>query len=441
MSSVRKRTRGQSRRMGAMVQALLLGLPLTAGVLALFHLGPLRNSPLFRYVEYPIQWVEVGFFCCGLAVLLAKFVAARREAAACELEILPRWDGKPVAVEKANELMASIERQPVRIQRTWIGQRLRAGVEFLRLRRSAAEFDEHLRTLADNDAMAQDSGFAFTRFITWAIPILGFLGTVIGITGAIAGVTPEVLEESLSAVTDGLAEAFDSTALALALTMVLMFLSYLVDRQEQAVLATVDALVEEELAHRFLRESADAGPFLEIVRQSTQALAASVEGLVTKQAEVWAAALGEPERRAALFYQQAQQQLTQALGQALDETANAYQQRLYALEQHTLQQSGQLLQQMASLAAVIQETGREQQQALQQVAEGVCRQAALLTKLQEDATNLVHLQAVLHQNLAALASTNAFEEAVHSLTAAVHLLTARANGTGATPRLFQGKAA
>jgi hypothetical protein len=41
----------------------------------------------------------------------------------------------------------------------------------------------------------------------------------------------------------------------------------------------------------------------------------------------------------------------------------------------------------------------------------------------------VHLQAVLHQNLAALAGSGAFEQTLHALTAAVHLLTARAAGT------------
>jgi hypothetical protein len=45
---------------------------------------------------------------------------------------------------------------------------------------------------------------------------------------------------------------------------------------------------------------------------------------------------------------------------------------------------------------------------------------------------------VLHQNLAALASASNFEEAVHSLTAAVHLLTSRAGAPA--PRLH-GKAA
>jgi hypothetical protein len=428
------------RRLGSTLAAFLVGLPLAAAILAVFHYGPLRHSYVFRYVEFPVQWVEVSFFTCGVGALLVKFLQLRSEFAACELDILPRWDGKPVPAERAADLLASVERQPGRVQGTFFGRRLRAVLDFLRQRQSACDLDDHLRCLADNDAVTRENGFALVRFITWAVPILGFLGTVIGITGAIGGVTPEVLEESLSTVTDGLSEAFDATALALGLTMVLMFLSFLVEKQEQGLLELVDSLVERQLGHRFKRESAEAAPFLEVVRQSSEALSATVEGLVRKQADVWAAALNEPERRVTTLYKQAQEQLTHALGQALDQTIEAYSQRLAALEQQTLSQTAGLLQQLALVGSAVRDTGREQQESLRKVAEGVSSQAATLTRLQEDAANVVHLQAVLHQNLAALANASAFEEAVHSLTAAVHLLTARVGG-GSSLRISQGKAA
>jgi len=68
------------------------------------------------------------------------------------------------------------------------------------------------------------------------------------------------------------------------------------------------------------------------------------------------------------------------------------------------------MQQLAGLAVAVRDTGREQQQALVRVAESISGQAAVLGKLQADEANLVHLQAVLHQNLAALASASNFEE-------------------------------
>src|SRR5207245_2254294 len=166
-----------------------------------------------------------------------------------------------------------------------------------RSRGSAAELDDHLRTLADNDSIALEGSYSLVRFITWAIPILGFLGTVLGITGAISGVTPEVLEQSLSTVTDGLALAFDATALALGLTMVLMFVTFLVDRAEQGVLASVDRYVDRQLAHRFERPGIDSTPFVEAVRQQGQAILRVTEQLVERQTELWSRALADADHR------------------------------------------------------------------------------------------------------------------------------------------------
>ena len=165
---------------------------------------------------------------------------------------------------------------------------------------------------------------------------------------------------------------------------------------------------------------------------------ASVESVVQKQAEIWSKALAEPERRAIALQERMLHQLLQGLQQAMNRRCKLTP-SVGRLEQQSTQARSQLLQQLAALAVVVRDTGREQQQSLVRVSEGIAGQASVLGKLQADEANLVHLQAVLHQNLAALASASNFEEAVHSLTAAVHLLTARAGGQ--TPRISHGKAA
>src|SRR5262249_49963063 len=145
----------------------------------------------------------------------------------------------------------------------------------------------------------------------------GFLGTVLGITEAISGVTPEKLEKELNTVTDGLALAFDATALALALTMAVMFLMFLAERAEQSVLEAVDAYADRHLAHRFERVAGDSGPFVEALRQNAQVLLDATERLTQRQAEVWAQALGEVQRRQAEAEKKHQERLTAALEAAL----------------------------------------------------------------------------------------------------------------------------
>lgn len=419
-------SKAPARRSPSPLLAILLGVPLAAGAVAAFHFGPLKDSTFARYVQHPAQWGLVAFFGVACAALALEWLRLRIEFDALDRQLLPRWDGQPVGVEKAPELLSYLNRQHERLCETYLGRRVRCALDFLVQRKTTAQFDDHLRVLSDGDAMAAESSFGLVKFLTWGIPILGFLGTVVGITKAIAGVSPESLEQDMQGLTGGLAEAFDSTALGLSLTMVAMFFTYLVERRKQALVEEVDAATEGMLAHRFVTEAGPGGSVNEMVRQSSEALAVAIESLAARQAETWAGVLEQPQRHAANTYQQMTEQFVVGLGEAMSRTLTLHEERLRLLEQQSVQGAGQLMQQLAGVAVAVRDTGREQQQALTRVAEAVAGQATLLAKIQEDEGNLVHLQAVLHQNLAALASASSFEEAVHSLTAAVHLLTSRA---------------
>ena len=424
------------RRSGSTAAAFLIGIPLAAAVLGFVLYGPGRETNeahkiAYRYLSHPVECVEVLLFCCALGTLAVKLWSALGERRACRAGLLPAWDGKPAPADQAPELLAGLNRRPRRLQETWLGWRVRNVVEFVCQRRSAADLDDHLRTLADNDALALEGSYSLTRFITWAMPILGFLGTVLGITGAIAGITPEVLENNLGKVTDGLALAFDATALALACTMVTMFCTFLVERLEQGVLETVDQVVDRELAHRFERATTEQAPFLDAMRQSARLVLDTTTQLVQRQAELWANALAEVERRSSAAQAQQQQQLIAALELATSSSLEQHAQRLAATEKQSLERAAALVEQMTALAGAVRETGREQQAALVRVADSVADQAAVLGQLQSGEQHLVQLQALLQQNLAALAQAGAFDQAVHSLTAAIHLLMSRAGGAGA----------
>jgi biopolymer transport protein ExbB/TolQ len=402
-----------------------VGLPLAAGVLSLIHLGLLGNWAVQRYVDHPVENVEVLLCCCALGALAVKFWNYRGERAACGLEVLPPWDGRVVPVAEAEHLSAAAAKIASQRSHTYLVRRVVAVLDFVRARGSAAELDDHLRTLADNDAIALENSYSLIRFITWAIPILGFLGTVLGITGAISGVTPEVLEHSLSTVTDGLALAFDATALALGLTMITMFLSFLMDRAEQAVLLAVDRYADTQLAHRFERIGPEGGEFVQVVRHNTQVLLDATERLVEKQADVWARTFAEIDRQRTEVEGRQQQVLLAALETMLERTLETHTKRLAGLEKQAVQQSGELLGQLAQLTNTLRDTGREQQASLAQVMDGATAQAEALARLHQGAGQLLKLQEVLTQNLSALAGAGSFEQAVHSLTAAVHMLTAR----------------
>lgn len=423
------------RRSGTILAAFILGLPMAAGILAAVEYAP-PEFILKRYLSHPVEQVEVVLFCCALGTLFAKLRQSMVERRACSHGLLGRWDGKAVPVDDATKLLAALDRTPRRLHNTFLFQRIAAILEFLVQRRSTVELDDHLRTLTDTDGITLDASYSLTRFITWAIPILGFLGTVLGITGAIANVSPESLEsQGIKSVTNGLALAFDATALALSLTMITMFLSFLVERSENGVLEKVDRLVDRQLAHRFLRTVADSAPVIAAMESQTQSMLAATLQLVQQQAELWAKSMAEIERKTAEAQTSQTERLAAALDTALDRTLKIHAQRLAGMEQQFLAQSIKIFDQMGQVSVAVRSAGQEQLVALERVAKVFAAQVQSLQQVQQGEKHLVQLQTVLQQNLNSIAGTGAFERTLHTLNAAIHLLTARVGDSSTTTAL------
>jgi len=85
--------------------------------------------------------------------------------------------------------------------------------------------------------------YAILRYINWAIPILGFIGTVLGISLAAAGIQKIISNQQVSEFSSDLGQAiaplgiaFDTTLIALSLSVLLMLLQTLLQRWEEAIL-------------------------------------------------------------------------------------------------------------------------------------------------------------------------------------------------------------
>ena len=303
-----------------LVSPILWGLAGGSAFFALVHAGTLGRDFFPRYCAgHPVNYAETYLFFVGLAVLVLRALevaAERQRLNRIHLGPAPAGTQSP---HEAQELLARLERLPQAWQKDSLVRRLRAGLEYVFRRGSSNGLQEQLAHLADADAERAHAGLGLLRLIVWAIPILGFLGTVIGITMAIASLRPTALEESMTEVTAGLGVAFDTTALALALSIVLMFVQHSVDRAGAALLEEVARRAEEELLGRF-PEIDLTGPEAAAVRRLAETMIRSLEQLVRRQAELWQQALDEAQSRWATMAAEAGQQLQSALAGALADT-------------------------------------------------------------------------------------------------------------------------
>ncbi|MGO9200240.1 MAG: MotA/TolQ/ExbB proton channel family protein [Limisphaerales bacterium] len=98
-----------------------------------------------------------------------------------------------------------------------------------------------LRAQAENDEDQVASSYTILNGLVWAIPVLGFIGTVLGLSLAIgrftmtiqAGGDLPMIRASLQGVTSGLATAFETTLIALSFTLVLQL--YITFQQKREV--------------------------------------------------------------------------------------------------------------------------------------------------------------------------------------------------------------
>jgi biopolymer transport protein ExbB/TolQ len=229
-------------------------------------------------------------------------------------------------------LLARLERLPARRQGEYYVSRLRSALEHVARHDSADSLDDELKYLSDLDAARLHASYGLFRVIVWAIPILGFLGTVIGITMALNGVDLKAPDQSMLQVLNGLGLKFDTTALALTLSMLLMFVHFYVERTESSLLEQVDRRVQSELANRFVAAPAGGDNHLFAVRRIGEAMVQAGESLARRQAELWqaatSAAVGELGKQAAVLQRAVQAagdvaRLEDALNQNLAALAGA----------------------------------------------------------------------------------------------------------------------
>jgi hypothetical protein len=398
---------------------ILWGTLASAGFYGLIHADVLAGQFVRRYCAgHPVEYVETAMFFIGLAVLVVKAMEILGQYLALSGPVLGPVSPTGRLAGDCGALLDRLADLPGGRQNNYLVRRLREALEHVRRRGSADTLDEHLKYLADLDAGRQQASFALLRILIWAIPILGFLGTVIGITLAIANLAPDALENSLPKVTAGLGVAFDTTALALALSIVLMFGQFVTDRAEGALLAEVDERAWAELEGRF--EQLPAGPDgqLVAVRRMAETVVGATEELVRRQAELWQASMEAASARWREMADAAGKQLQTALSGALAESLKAHGQQLAAIEQSAAEENRRHWNQ-------VQRTQVQNTQAMASLQAGLAAQADVLGRAVEAAGEVARLEDVLNRNLGTLAGARHFQQTVMSLAAAIHLLNAR----------------
>lgn len=172
----------------------------------------------------------------ALAIMGYKTMAHRREQAALEADLLRLPEGMKILPEDTREYARQIEGLPEETRALLAPRALLGALARFGATRNVQDASTVAHGICQSEADRLDSDLAMLRYIAWAIPAIGFIGTVRGIGDALSQAHKAVTGD-ISGVTEGLGVAFNSTLIALLLSILLMFLMQQLQRvQERRVL-------------------------------------------------------------------------------------------------------------------------------------------------------------------------------------------------------------
>ncbi|MDR2345950.1 MAG: MotA/TolQ/ExbB proton channel family protein [Planctomycetaceae bacterium] len=380
------------------------------------------NHPLIvRYfASHPIEYYTTIMFFAGLTAMIIKFIQVQIEQLKLHHEtLLLKRDHQKSNINDVDNFLGQINSYEKIYGQTIRSKRLRLVLEFIKRDGSADELDNELRYLAEEDAAAADSSYGLVRLVLWAIPMIGFLGTVVGITIALGNLDLNAIQESSKILSSGLAIAFDTTALAIALDLMLYFVQFLVYRSESNLLRKIDKAINDEIRGRFdLTLSNGNNGQITAFRQVLETLLESIEQLTLRQTKIWEQSMTAANQRFNELTEQNAELLKRSLADALAENIQMHANKL-------AESGAEILNASKDSAQTIVKSIQQNVAALSLLQTGITKQSDALQKITDTSGQLIKLEEQLKENLASITQTANFEELVNSLTAAIHLLSSK----------------
>ncbi len=191
-----------------------------------------------------VPYVIVLFTSCCLAILFIKWRKLKLQARALQFGIVPEAADFVLSPLTADEIIRNLYVIADNPRRFVLLNRVERALSNLRNLGRVSDVDSILRSQADNDENYMESTYTGLRGLIWAIPVLGFIGTVLGLSAAVGGFGSVLaqgaelaeLRGALQGVTGGLAVAFETTLIGLVAAVCIQLLLTALKGREEAFL-------------------------------------------------------------------------------------------------------------------------------------------------------------------------------------------------------------
>lgn len=404
----------------SLVIPLAIGAMMYMALYASIQSGWVANDQILRYLTgHPISKLTTAMFFVGGASLLMiglnLFEQFRWESRIrLPFSKTDQPDSLEVSDAGDDERVAFLNSLPDRVQDHYLVKRLASAIDYVDRTGSASNVEEELKYLAENDHHAQQQRLSLVRIMIWAMPMLGFLGTVLGISQALGGLSigaDQELSEVMGGLQASLYVAFDTTALALTLSIILMFCAFLVERFEIQLLDHVELRARKEISDQFdFTDKPDSA--VQTVERIGRGVLAATHEVVQKQVDLWRGSIDQAEEAWMVSNHQTHESIRQNLSVVMDEAMTNM--------AHLLSQAiGKADESLATRWEQWQITMSDTARRLSQQQESLQEHTKLIQALFQQLENLGQYQTALNRNLDALASTGRLEATLSSLNSVI----------------------
>lgn len=199
-----------------------------------------------------IQGATYFLFIFGVLELLNVNNMITHEEDAFSAHLLPEKENWVLSPDDVNQLKLNMQ-QLEHSQKFLLSDLIKKASTKYRLSKSSSEVLGVVESQVKIYNSDMESEQSFIRYTAWAIPSVGFIGTVLGIAASLGYANEASTPEGINKVTSMLAVAFDTTLVALFLSIFLMFGIHYVQKRQDKLFSKMSSYMIENLINRFYK--------------------------------------------------------------------------------------------------------------------------------------------------------------------------------------------
>lgn len=185
----------------------------------------------------------------AMSIIGMKMQQTMKERALLARTLIQVSDGMSILPEDARNYARPVQALPLQERGYLLPRALLNGLHRFQATRNIQDVATTIRDTCETEADRMDTELTIVRYIAWAIPSIGFIGTVRGI-GTALGQAYQAVSGDIVGVTVSLGVAFNSTYVALVVSILLMFLLHQLQLlQDRLVLDAQNYCDERMLRH------------------------------------------------------------------------------------------------------------------------------------------------------------------------------------------------